>query len=102
MACSGGPIEEEKIDIGLSSHSRLTLMGDNLFGAMFQHIQDLIRQADPFRQTALHKMKEALHIHATIKNQASKMKLWVYFRIRFPHIAKLLPYCYYLTLPLTF
>ena len=42
-------------------------MGDNLFGAVFNYIQQLIQTADPFKQTALHKMKEALQHHATLK-----------------------------------
>ena len=69
LASAGGKKEYETHSVGLSSHAKLSVMGDNLFGAVFNYIQQLIQTADPFKQTALNKMKEALHLHATIKLQ---------------------------------
>ena len=69
VASSGGIKNDETFNLGLSSHVRLTLMGDNIFGAVYNHIQKLIQSAEPFKQTALQKMKQAIHVHATIKTQ---------------------------------
>ena len=69
VASSGGKKENETFSVGLSSHVKLSQMGDNLFGAAYNYIQKLIQIADPFKQTALHKIKEALHVHASIKAQ---------------------------------
>ena len=69
LASAGGKKRDETHSVGLSSRTKLSVMGDNLFGAVFNYIQQLIQTADPFKQTALNKMKEALHIHATIKLQ---------------------------------
>ncbi len=47
---------------------KLTMCGDNLFGAVYNHIGALIQEAsDPFRQTALQKLKERVHVYATMK-----------------------------------
>ncbi len=46
---------------------RLTAAGENLFGAVYNRITGLIQDADPFRQTALQKLKEAIHVFATMK-----------------------------------
>ena len=72
VASSGGIKNDETFNLGLSSHVRLTLMGDNIFGAVYNHIQKLIQSAEPFKQTALQKMKQAIHVHATIKTQVYK------------------------------
>ena len=69
VASSGGKKCEETFSNGLSSYVKLTQMGDNLFGTVYNHIQKLIQTAEPFKQTALQKMKGALHVHATIKTQ---------------------------------
>merc|ERR1711997_778235 len=69
VASAGGIKKDETFHLGISSHVKLTLMGDNIFGAVYNHIQKLIQSAEPFQQTALHKIKEALHVHATIKTQ---------------------------------
>ena len=69
VASSGGNKEEETLALGLSSHVKLTPMAENLFGAVYNYVQKLIQTAEPFKQTALNKFKQALHVHATIKNQ---------------------------------
>jgi len=69
VASSGGIKNGETFNLGLSSHVRLALMGDNIFGAVYNHIQKLIQSAEPFKQTSLQKMKQAIHVHATIKTQ---------------------------------
>merc|ERR1712012_1251472 len=69
VASSGGINKDEKFNLGLSSHAKLTLMGDNIFGAIYNYIQKEIQSAEPFRQTSLQKMKQAIHVHATIKTQ---------------------------------
>ena len=74
VASSGGMKNDETFNLGLSSHVKLTLMGDNIFGAVYNHIQKLIQSAEPFKQTALHKIKESLHVHATIKTQVLIIK----------------------------
>ena len=90
VTASGGNKKEETFTLGLSSHAKLTLIGENLFGAVFNYIQKLIQTAEPFKQTALHKIKEALHVHATMKTQVvyslyniPRHILWefTYFRI---------------------
>ena len=48
---------------------KFVIMGDNLFGALYNHVTQLVAKAEPFRQTALVKLKEAIHFHATMKNQ---------------------------------
>ena len=71
----------EKVAFVASSDSskgcRLTMMGENLFGALYNHIGSLIQDADPFRQTALQKLKEALHVFATMKVQQHDFSLEV-------------------------
>ena len=69
VASAGGNKKDETFSVGLSSHAKLTKMGDNLFGAVYNYIQKLIQTADPFKQTALHKIKESVHVHASIKTQ---------------------------------
>ena len=69
VASSGGIKKDEKFNLGLSSHTKLTLMGDNIFGALYNYIQKEIQIAEPFKQTSLQKMKQAIHVHATIKTQ---------------------------------
>lgn len=46
---------------------KLSPLGDNLFGAVYNHISNLIRGADPFKVTALQKLKEKIHVQATMK-----------------------------------
>ena len=82
VAASGGNKKEEAITLGLSSHAKLTLMGENLFGAVFNYIQKLIQTADPFKQTAIHKIKEALHVHATMKTQVTNMPFSIWKQIQ--------------------
>lgn len=53
---------------GMDDH-KFVLMGDNLFGALYNHVTKLVAKADPFKQTALQKLKETIHFHATMKNQ---------------------------------
>lgn len=52
-----------------NDNCRLTPVGDNLFGALYNHLTDLIRTAEPFKQTALQKLKSALHVFTTMKIQ---------------------------------
>ncbi len=45
-------------------------LGENLFGAVYNHLAALIRSSavsDPFKQTTLQKLKEAVHVYATMK-----------------------------------
>ena len=51
------------------------MVGDNLFGAMFNLIKKIMLDADPFKQTAIAKLKESLHVTATVKNQVSLQNL---------------------------
>ena len=44
-------------------------MGDNLFGAMYIYLGQLLQKADPFKQAVILKVKQQLHVHATMKNQ---------------------------------
>jgi len=44
-------------------------MGDNLFGAMYIYLGQLLQKADPFKQASILKVKQQLHVHATMKNQ---------------------------------
>ena len=46
---------------------KLTPLGDNLFGAVYHHLGNLMRGAEPFKQTALQKLKEKIHVQATMK-----------------------------------
>ena len=55
-----------------SKDCRLTMMGDNLFGAVYNH---LTAAEDPFKQTALQKLKERLHVHTTMKLQSHDFSL---------------------------
>ncbi|TRY72495.1 hypothetical protein TCAL_10382 [Tigriopus californicus] len=48
---------------------RLNVMGDNLFAAVYRYVMDVMRDAEPFRQTALEKLKAALHVYTTMKIQ---------------------------------
>ena len=52
-------------------------MGDNLFGAVYNHLGKLIKTADPFKQSAIHKLKDALHVYATMKVQDQDYSLEV-------------------------
>ena len=81
VASSGGKKCEETFSNGLSSYVKLTQMGDNLFGTVYNHIQKLIQTAEPFKQTALQKMKGALHVHATIKTQVIYIYIYIYIDI---------------------
>ena len=49
----------------------------NIFGGVYNHLGALIRTAaaDPFKQTSLQKLKEAVHVFATMKvqNQVSSL-----------------------------
>ena len=45
------------------------MLGDNLFGALYNYLGQLVAKADPFKQAAIQKIKQQLHIHATMKNQ---------------------------------
>ena len=71
VASAGGIKKEETFSQGFSSHAKINPMGGNLFGAVYNYIQALILKAEPFQQTALHKIKESLHVHATIKTQVT-------------------------------
>ena len=51
------------------------MMSDNLFGAVFNHIVTLIKDAEPSRQTALQKLKASLHVFATMKVQEYDISL---------------------------
>ena len=57
------------------SNYKLTLLGDNLFSALFLHIGVLINKVDPFKMTALQKLKGAVHLHAQMKNQDQSFTL---------------------------
>lgn len=48
---------------------RLNIMGDNLFAAVYRYVIDRMRDAEPFKQTALEKLKAALHVYTTMKIQ---------------------------------
>jgi len=74
---SGGPCKEEKVTEGFSNHARITLLGDNLFGAVYNLIKKFMHAAGPFKQTAIAKLKESLHCHATVKNQENDFSLEV-------------------------
>jgi hypothetical protein len=50
-------------------------MGDNLFGFMYNYLGQLVTQADPFKQAAIQKVKQQLHVHATLKNQVQALRL---------------------------
>ena len=46
---------------------RLTTLGDNLFAAVYNHTSQELKKADPFKQSALQKLKESIHVFATMK-----------------------------------
>lgn len=46
---------------------KFTLMGDNLFAAIYAYLGQLVNKADPFKMTSLQKLKESVHVHATMK-----------------------------------
>lgn len=75
ISASGGTSKEEKITDGFSSRARIQMVGDNLFGAMFNLIKKIMLDADPFKQTAIAKLKESLHVTATVKNQENDFSL---------------------------
>lgn len=77
ISASGGLAKEEKITDGFSSRARIQQLGDNLFGALFNLIKKIMLDADPFKQTAIAKLKESLHVCATIKNQENDFSLEV-------------------------
>ncbi len=58
-----------------SQGSQLTPLGDNLFGAIYNYLVNLIKKADPFRHTALQKLKESVHVFATMKVQEQDFSL---------------------------
>ena len=78
VASAGGIKKEETFSQGFSSHAKINPMGGNLFGAVYNYIQALILKAEPFQQTALHKIKESLHVHATIKTQVTNVFKYIY------------------------
>ena len=78
VASAGGIKKEETFSQGFSSHAKINPMGGNLFGAVYNYIQALILKAEPFQQTALHKIKESLHVHATIKTQVTNVFEYFY------------------------
>ena len=47
-----------------SNRARIQMVGDNLFGAVFNLIKKIMLEADPFKQTAINKLKESLHVTA--------------------------------------
>jgi len=55
----------------------ITPLGENIFGAVYNHLGALIRTAtaDPFKQTSLQKLKEAVHVFATMKVQNQDLVL---------------------------
>ena len=56
-------------------NNKFTLLGDNLFAALYLHVGQLVNQVDPFKMTALHKLKNSIHVHATMKNQDQSFTL---------------------------
>jgi len=75
VSASGGTAKEEKITDGFSSKARIQLVGDNLFGAVFNLIKKVMLEADPFKQTAIAKLKEKLHVFSTLNNQENDFSL---------------------------
>lgn len=64
ISASGGTTKEEKVTDGFSNRARIQMVGDNLFGAVFNLIKKIMLEADPFKQTAINKLKESLHVTA--------------------------------------
>lgn len=70
---------------------KFTIMGENLFAALYLHIGQLVNKADPFKMTTLQKLKESIHVHASMKNQDQSFSLeakttamkgmYIYFKI---------------------
>ncbi|CAB4065728.1 Histone PARylation factor 1 [Lepeophtheirus salmonis] len=63
-----------------NNSSKITKFGDNLFGAIFNWIKELLIHSDPFKKTKLQKIQESLHAFATSKNfhlnlQSDELKL---------------------------
>ena len=53
-----------------------------MFGALFNLIKKIMLDADPFKQTAIAKLKESLHVTATVKNQVSLQNLVPFGHLR--------------------
>ena len=54
---------------------KIVIMGDNLFAAIYLHLTQLVNTVDPFKMTTLQKLKQSVHVHATMKNQDQSFSL---------------------------
>ena len=54
---------------------KIVMMGDNLFAALYLHLTQLVNTVDPFKMTTLQKLKQSVHVHATMKNQDQSFSL---------------------------
>jgi hypothetical protein len=54
---------------------KFVMMGDNIFAALYLQIAQLVAKANPFKMTAMQKLKESIHFHATMKNQDLSFRL---------------------------
>ena len=70
MAAYGG--KKDTLDY---NKYQITVMGDNIFAALYLYIGQLVNKVDPFRMTPLQKLKESVHVHATMKNQDQSFTL---------------------------
>lgn len=70
MAAYGGKKGTPEYD-----NFKLTMMGDNLFAVLFLYIGQLVNKVDPFKMTSLQKLKESVHLHASMKNQDQSFSL---------------------------
>ena len=64
-----------KRDTASFTNFKFTLLGENLFAALYLHIGQLVNTVDPFKMTALQKLKNSVHVHATMKNQDQSFNL---------------------------
>jgi len=71
VAAYGGKTSAER------DNYKFTLLGDNLFAAIYAYLGQLINKADPFKMTSLQKLKGSVHVHATMKNQDQSFPLEV-------------------------
>lgn len=70
VAALGGPKDTPEYD-----SNKFVLMGDNLFATIYLHIGQMFNKVDPFRMTSLQKLKEKVHVHASMKNQDQSFSL---------------------------
>ena len=71
IASYGGKTEAER------ENYKFTVLGDNLFAALYAYLGQLITKADPFMMTPLQKLKQSVHVHAQMKNQDQSFPLEV-------------------------